>query len=108
MKKSNETAHKPVGLPKTSLVAFYVRCGKPGCKCAHEKQRHGPYYYNRYKQKGGRRSKHYIRAADVETAHQQYRGRKQQKQAVTASTDTLRCLRDSVRNSEQLIKQEAP
>jgi len=46
-------------LPKTAaLCAQWVRCGKPGCRCAHG-QLHGPYAYVFFRV-GGRLRKRYV------------------------------------------------
>ena len=67
----------PAGLPETeahflhktglpgSVHAQYVRCGKPGCRCARG-ERHGP-YWRRYWREGGATRSAYVRldAADA-------------------------------------------
>lgn len=64
-KQSNQT------LPKTeppalagAVCAQYVRCGRPGCKCARG-ELHGPYYYRFWRDRGRLRKK-YIRPGAVE------------------------------------------
>lgn len=47
-----------------SVCASYVRCSKGGCKCARGAL-HGPYFH-RYRWRGGRVVKQYIRLKDVE------------------------------------------
>jgi hypothetical protein len=46
-----------------SLHVEWVRCGKPGCRCARG-QRHGP-YVRRHWREGGRKRSTYIRLGDV-------------------------------------------
>jgi hypothetical protein len=44
------------------LVAEYVRCGKPGCKC-HRGEKHGPYWYlhfRRFENGAWRQRKRYV------------------------------------------------
>jgi hypothetical protein len=48
-----------------AVVARWVRCGKPWCRCANGGPKHGP-YYTRYWREGGRRRKEYIPLADVQ------------------------------------------
>lgn len=51
-------------LPKTPAVCVqWVRCGKPGCRCARG-DLHGPYHYLFWRE-GGRLRKRYARAADA-------------------------------------------
>ena len=51
-------------LPKTAaLCAQWVRCGKPGCRCARG-ELHGPYHYL-FRRERGRLVKRYVRCADV-------------------------------------------
>ncbi len=55
-------------LPKngaTAVCAQWVRCGKPGCRCARG-ELHGPYQYVFFRQRG-RLRKQYVRQADVAT-----------------------------------------
>ncbi len=50
-----------LGLPKGSIVAKYVKCGKDGCrKCPH-----GPYYYLVYKEGGKTKWKYIGKAVDA-------------------------------------------
>ncbi|MDP9356401.1 MAG: hypothetical protein M3R02_14170 [Chloroflexota bacterium] len=57
-------------LPKTpTLCIQWVRCGKPGCRCARG-ELHGPYHYLFWRE-NGRLRKRYVRSelvADVVTA----------------------------------------
>lgn len=42
--KIEDLALRPVRMIDGYWVARYIKCGKPGCKCAGG-ERHGPYYY---------------------------------------------------------------
>lgn len=56
-------------LPKMGSAAVcpqWVRCGKPGCRCARG-DLHGPYYYLFWRA-GGRLRKRYLKAAEVAPA----------------------------------------
>jgi len=61
--QSNGTLPKTEPLPG-AVCAQYVRCGRPGCKCA-KGELHGPYYYRFYRERG-RLRKVYVRPAEVE------------------------------------------
>jgi hypothetical protein len=53
-------------VPKTlpgAVVQQYVRCGKPGCRCA-QGALHGPYSYRKWRE-GGRQRKAYVPVVDV-------------------------------------------
>jgi hypothetical protein len=52
-----------------SLIERYLRCGKPGCKCALGKG-HGPKYYLSVSLPGLRPQMDYVRQADVEQVSQ--------------------------------------
>ena len=65
-------------LPKTAAAAVcaqWVRCGKPGCRCARG-ERHGPYHYV-FRRQGGRLRKRYVRQADVATVQAQAQRRRE-------------------------------
>ena len=56
----------PDPLPKTLpgvVRPQWVRCGRPGCRCARGRP-HGPYFY-RFWREGGRLRKAYVRPADL-------------------------------------------
>lgn len=61
--QSNGTLPKPEPLPG-AVCAQWVRCGRPGCKCARG-ELHGPYYYRFWRERG-RLRKAYVRPAEVE------------------------------------------
>lgn len=48
-----------------ALVPEYKRCGKSNCRCARG-QLHGPYYYRRWRDAGGRQRKQYVRRGQSE------------------------------------------
>ena len=58
------SVRKMTPLPGT-LRAELVRCGKPACRCAHGGERHGPYFYRRWRE-DGRQRRQYVRPADAE------------------------------------------
>lgn len=60
---SNDLLPKPEPLPG-AVCAQYVRCGRPGCKCA-KGELHGPYYYRFYRERG-RQHKAYVRPSDLD------------------------------------------
>lgn len=47
-----------------ALVAYRVRCGKPGCRCAIG-ERHGPYWFLRWRE-GTRQRRRYVRAEELD------------------------------------------
>ena len=63
---SPDTNKTPEPLPKTLpgvVCQQWVRCGRPGCRCARGSP-HGPYFY-RFWRDGGRLRKEYVRRSDV-------------------------------------------
>jgi hypothetical protein len=62
--KPKRISRKVAGLPGT-LLAEYVRCGKPTCRCMREGPGHGP-YWRRFWREAGRTRSAYVRHADVE------------------------------------------
>lgn len=91
-------------LPKTPAVcAQWVRCGKPGCRCARGEP-HGPYYYLFWRE-GGRLRKRYVRAADavaVAAACAARRDRERRwRRLVRANRQTWRALAAEVRAVER-------
>ena len=69
MPKTEATHPAPKQDDRGAVVARWVRCGKPWCRCASGGPKHGP-YYTRYWREGGRRRKEYIPLADVEERRQ--------------------------------------
>ena len=61
--KSEHVSRKAAALPG-SLLAEYVRCGTPGCRCARG-ELHGPYTYLSLGREGGRGRLVYVPAALV-------------------------------------------
>lgn len=57
--KFAETFHKT-----PALVAYRVRCGKPGCHCA-TGERHGPYWFLRWRD-GARQRRRYVSAEELD------------------------------------------
>jgi hypothetical protein len=55
-----ETCHK---IP--SLSTYRVRCGRPGCRCARG-DRHGPYWFLRWRDERGANRRRYVRARDLD------------------------------------------
>ncbi|MBV9851442.1 MAG: hypothetical protein JO250_17375 [Armatimonadetes bacterium] len=49
-----------------AVIAQYVRCGKPGCRCQ-SGEPHGPYWYL-IRREGGRLVKTYLRPEQIEPA----------------------------------------
>jgi hypothetical protein len=67
-------------LPKTlpgAVCAQWVRCGRPGCRCARG-QPHGPYFY-RFWREAGRLRKAYVRRADVAQVRARCRARAEER-----------------------------
>src|SRR5262245_41250446 len=74
MMKSEQISRKTAGLPGT-LLAEYVRCGKPACGCMSGGSRHGP-YFRRFWREGGRTRSVYVplaQVAQVDAACARYR-----------------------------------
>jgi hypothetical protein len=90
-------------LPKTlpgAVCAQWVRCGKPGCRCAGG-QLHGPYFY-RFWREGGRLRKAYIRASKLAQVRAQCQARRHWNRALRTGWFTWRQLQELVRKAEQL------
>jgi hypothetical protein len=62
--KPEQFSRKAVGLPG-SLLAEYVRCGTPTCRCMHTGPAHGP-YWRRFWREDGRTYSAYVRRAEVD------------------------------------------
>jgi len=56
-------------LLRGSLIERYLRCGKPGCKCA-QGEGHGPKYYLSVSFTGHRPQMDYVRQGDYERVSQ--------------------------------------
>lgn len=63
--KPERFSRKTAGLPGT-LLAEYIRCGKPSCHCMCGGPRHGP-YWRRFWREDGRTRSAYVRGADIDT-----------------------------------------
>lgn len=76
-------------LPKTSsqaagtVHAQFVRCGKPGCRCA-TGDLHGPYLYRFWRDEWGRLHKQYVRRADVDAVREACRAAQAEKRRLRA------------------------
>jgi hypothetical protein len=62
--KAERFSRKTAALPGT-LLAEYIRCGKPTCHCRRDGRRHGP-YWRRFWREAGRTRSAYVRCADVD------------------------------------------
>jgi hypothetical protein len=49
------------------VLEQFVRCGKPGCRCAQGEALHGPYFY-RFERRGGRLVKRYVKRSEAPEA----------------------------------------
>src|SRR5262245_47492898 len=83
----------PKMLPGVVLYQW-VRCGRPGCRCARGRP-HGPYHY-RFWREGGRLRKAYVRRADVAAVRARCEARRQARRELLAAWETLRQLRAGV------------
>jgi hypothetical protein len=89
-------------LPKTlpgAVCQQWVRCGRPGCRCARGSL-HGPYFY-RFWRHGGRLRKQYVRAADVVRVRAQCQARRKARQELADWRELWRRLAAQVREVEQ-------
>jgi hypothetical protein len=64
----------PKKLPKYTVCAQMVRCGKSTCKCANG-ELHGPYYYS-FSRRNGSLKKRYIKTGDVDRMRARYCSRR--------------------------------
>ncbi len=55
----------PIGKHLTYQLQ-YRRCGHPGCKCAREGKRHGPYWYAFWRDDQGRMQSVYLGKGDAQ------------------------------------------
>ena len=60
---SPETKHQKLLPKKGAVCAQWVRCGRPGCRCARG-ELHGPYHYLFWRDRG-HLHKQYVRMAEV-------------------------------------------
>jgi hypothetical protein len=77
----------------------WVRCGRPGCRCARG-QPHGPYFYRLWRE-GGRLRKAYVRPADLAAVRAGCEARRQLRRELGAGWAAWRQLRDLLREVEQ-------
>jgi hypothetical protein len=89
-------------LPKTLpgvVCQQWVRCGRPGCRCARGSP-HGPYFY-RFWRDGGRLRKQYVRRSDVGRVRAQCQARRQERQELADWREVWRQMAAQVREVEQ-------
>ena len=89
---------------KGSVHAQWVKCGKPGCRCARGEP-HGPYFYLFWREQG-RLRKAYIRTGDLPHVVAAIRAYRLEKQRVRDAKSKLRGIRELLRNSEAMISKE--
>ena len=77
----------------------WVRCGKPGCRCASGKL-HGPYHYRFWREDGNLR-KAYVRPEQLEQVRAKCEARRQFRRDLKAAWRQWRRLLDAVRETEQ-------
>jgi len=83
-------------LPKTAaLCAQWVRCGKPGCRCAGG-ELHGPYAYVFFRL-GGRLRKRYVRVGSAQAVAAAMQAQQAQRGALRGAWSDFRGVRDKVR-----------
>ena len=97
----SESARTLPKMMKGSVHAQWVKCGKPGCKCAHG-ELHGPYFYLFWREQG-RLRKAYIRTADLPHVLAAIHNYRLERQRVRDSKSILRQIRDLLRNGEDMI-----
>lgn len=89
-----------------ALIEQYVRCGKPGCHCAHG-NKHGPYHYLFYRL-DGRLRKRYVAKADVvkigALCNSRREGRREIVEAIKARQRWLRRSKDKSGESDHLLR----
>jgi len=89
-------------LPKTLpgvVCQQWVRCGRPGCRCARGSL-HGPYFY-RFWRDGGRLRKEYVRRSDVEQVRAQCQARRQARQELADWREVWRQMAAQFREVQQ-------
>lgn len=107
---AREITEDPKVLPKIpsalsgAVCAQWVKCGKPGCKCARG-ERHGPYYY-RFWRENGRLRKAYVKPGDLEAVKAACDRRREldreEREDQRWATEVLREYRDLLREVEGL------
>ena len=97
---SQETNENPEPLPKMLpgvVCAQWVRCGKPGCRCARG-QGHLAYY--RFWREGGRLRKCYVRRAELESVRAACAARQRERRELVEYWQQWRQLVSVVREVE--------
>jgi hypothetical protein len=105
---TTETANpSPKRDDRGAIVARWVRCGKPWCRCSNGGPKHGP-YYTRYWREGGRRHKEYIRLTDAEARRDGCDKRRQMdrqgRRVIGEGRRAWRTLLEALRQYEGLLK----
>lgn len=94
-------------LPKMlpgSVHAQYVRCGKATCKCARG-ELHGAYYYH-FVRVGGKLTKRYLKAHEVEQMRDACLARREDEKAQRArSSETWRQFRELTARLREVLNQ---
>ena len=72
-----------------AVVAHWVRCGRPWCRCMRDGSRHGPYYLQVWRE-GGRRYKRYVRLEDAAQARAACIGRQVSERDERAQAEAAR------------------
>lgn len=98
-KKSDQNL--PKKLP-AAVCAQFVRCGKPGCRCARG-ELHGPYHYCFWKE-NGRLRKAYIRKSDVEAVRAVCEAKRKQRQQQQTAIIEWRELLAEIREVESHVR----
>jgi hypothetical protein len=92
-----------VPLPKLPLPGVvrpqWVRCGRPGCRCARG-ELHGPYFAPMWRE-NGRLRKQYVKRSEVEEVRARCEARRQLRRQLRAGWETWWALRAAVRQLEQ-------
>ena len=86
---------------KGSVHAQWVKCGKPGCKCARG-ELHGPYFYLFWRENGRLRKK-YVRRSDLLQALSATAAYRLEMQQMRDAKSMLRQIRELLRNGEAVI-----
>lgn len=77
----------------------WVRCGRPGCRCA-SGQLHGPYHYLLWREQG-RLRKRYLKVADVDSVRACCELRRLHRRELSVSQEEWRQMADTVRHVEE-------
>jgi hypothetical protein len=89
-------------LPKTLpgvVCRQWVRCGRPGCRCARG-QLHGPYHYH-FARENGRLRKRYVKAADLERVRAACQARQRERRELADWRECYRGLTAQLNEARQ-------